>query len=796
MKIGFAFLILCFLCSKGKAAIFTVANNSSVGAGSLRQAILDANANGNTTMDFIYFNIPSSTLGDVTINLTSALPALSPNITIDATTQPNQLLGSASIKVKLVRASGAFYSGFIIDGVDNIQIYGIYFSNFLSETGVPADERKAGVFLKNASHVIIGAPNKRNGFGGNYTSIISPTSINIQDDITISSNIIGLDPTGQIPASNFVGIDLSYLRNSTIGGANDSFGNIISANTNAVSLGGLSGNITVAFNTIGFNLTKTTTFPAAQSTGLFANGEAVNLTISDNYIAAQFKGVKLDNIKNKYLVRHNVIGTGLNAENYGNTKYGIELYNCGAGTIGGSSLSDQNIIAYNEIAILLDLSYPVSLLKNSIYCNTKSAIEFKDIPPDKLITQSKIGAITANSASGTYLPNSIVELFYDDECPDCQGKIWLATIPTNTDGTWQYNGPITGGLTSTGTNADGATSAFSKALINDANKVITDVFCSSTNGSITNLTITDASVFKWYNSSNQLVGSDRDLKNVAAGTYYLKAGQPGGCESVSGVYTIKNNEITFKVKTVNITPASCGKDNGSVKVLAYETQSPIVFSWSDNGGNVVSNTENLMDVLPGRYTLTASNGNNCTNVVGVFNVGLTELPIINLSKIRQFISCDGKSVSTSGIEIVGSTAPYTFNWIDADGNVVYQELSIQGVKPGKYKLTVTDKFGCSVDTESIDFTLLENKMLQIPNSITPNGDGINDTWKITGASNYPNAEFYVFNRNGDRIFYSKGYSKDFDGTKNGKPLPVGVYYYMIDLKTDCGKLSGSLTILK
>ena len=796
MKIGFVFLILCFLCIRSKAAVFTVANNSSTGAGSLRQAILDANANGNITMDFIYFNIPSSTPGDVTINLTSELPALSPNITIDATTQSNQLLGSASIKVKLVRASGAFYSGFIIDGVDNIQIYGIYFSNFLSETGVPADERKAGVFLKNASHVIIGAPNKSNGFGGNYTSIISPTSINILEDITISSNIIGLDATGQSPASNFVGIDLSYLRNSTIGGIDASFGNIISANSNAVSLGGLSGNINVAFNTIGLNINKTTTFPAIQSTGIFANGETVNLTIADNYIAAQFKGIKLDNIKNRYIVRHNVIGTGLNAENYGNTKYGIELYNCGAGTIGGLSLSDQNTIAYNELAILVDFSYPVSILKNSIYCNTKSAIEFKDIPPDKLITQSKIGVITPTFATGTYLPNSIIELFYDDECPDCQGKIWLASIPTNTDGTWQYNGPITSGLTSTGTNADGATSAFSKALINDANKVINDVFCSSTNGSITNLTITDASVFKWYNSSNQLVGSDRDLKNVGAGTYYLKAGQPGGCESVSAVYTIKNNDITFKVKTVDIAPASCGKSNGSVKVLAYETQSPIVFSWSDNEGNVVSNTENLIDVLPGTYTLTVSNGNNCTNVAGVFSVGLTELPIINLSKMQQFISCDGKTVSTSAIEVIGSMGPYIYNWLDANGNNVYQGLNIQGTKPGKYILSITDKFGCSVNTETIDFTQLENKTLQIPNSITPNGDGINDTWKIIGASNYPDAEFYVFNRNGDKIYYSKGYVKDFDGTKNGKPLSVGVYYYMIDLKTDCGKLSGSLTILK
>jgi gliding motility-associated-like protein len=111
-------------------------------------------------------------------------------------------------------------------------------------------------------------------------------------------------------------------------------------------------------------------------------------------------------------------------------------------------------------------------------------------------------------------------------------------------------------------------------------------------------------------------------------------------------------------------------------------------------------------------------------------------------------------------------------------------------------LLIKDKYGCEVSSETIDFTKLENKVLQVPNSITPNGDGTNDTWKIIGAQNYPEAEFYVFNRNGDKVFYSKGYPKDFDGTTNGKMLSVGVYYYLIDLKTDCGRLSGSLTILK
>ncbi len=49
----------------------------------------------------------------------------------------------------------------------------------------------------------------------------------------------------------------------------------------------------------------------------------------------------------------------------------------------------------------------------------------------------------------------------------------------------------------------------------------------------------------------------------------------------------------------------------------------------------------------------------------------------------------------------------------------------------------------------------------------------------------------VFTRYGEKIFESKGYNKPFDGTTNGRQLPAGVYYYIINLNTDCNLLSGS-----
>ena len=97
--------------------------------------------------------------------------------------------------------------------------------------------------------------------------------------------------------------------------------------------------------------------------------------------------------------------------------------------------------------------------------------------------------------------------------------------------------------------------------------------------------------------------------------------------------------------------------------------------------------------------------------------------------------------------------------------------------------------------DSVKITVL--KPLRVPNVFSPNRDGTNDTWQIPGLADYPGNVVEVFNRYGQSVFRNIGYSTPWDGTINGKPLPVGTYYYIIDLKQPGAKpVTGSITILK
>lgn len=111
----------------------------------------------------------------------------------------------------------------------------------------------------------------------------------------------------------------------------------------------------------------------------------------------------------------------------------------------------------------------------------------------------------------------------------------------------------------------------------------------------------------------------------------------------------------------------------------------------------------------------------------------------------------------------------------------------------KYTLTVTGTGGCAI-SDTMRVLLLRTPI--IPNAFSPNGDGINDKWEITYLDNYVGCTVDVFNRNGSTVFSSIGYSKMWDGTYNGKPLPVGVYYYVINPKNGHKIMTGSLTILR
>jgi len=84
----------------------------------------------------------------------------------------------------------------------------------------------------------------------------------------------------------------------------------------------------------------------------------------------------------------------------------------------------------------------------------------------------------------------------------------------------------------------------------------------------------------------------------------------------------------------------------------------------------------------------------------------------------------------------------------------------------------------------------------IPNGFSPNGDGTNDNFVIIGLNLYPGSELSIFNRWGNRVYFSNDYNNDWNGEGNegitvgGNLLPIGTYFYILDLGSSSQKYNG------
>jgi gliding motility-associated-like protein len=110
----------------------------------------------------------------------------------------------------------------------------------------------------------------------------------------------------------------------------------------------------------------------------------------------------------------------------------------------------------------------------------------------------------------------------------------------------------------------------------------------------------------------------------------------------------------------------------------------------------------------------------------------------------------------------------------------------------EYTLTATTTAGCQATDKLLVFTLPE---IIIPNTFTPNNDGVNDLWVIEYLDSYANNTVQITNRYGQLVFNSRGYATAWNGQYKNKPLPLGTYYYVINLP-ERGVYKGYVTIIR
>ncbi len=248
--------------------------------------------------------------------------------------------------------------------------------------------------------------------------------------------------------------------------------------------------------------------------------------------------------------------------------------------------------------------------------------------------------------------------------------------------------------------------------------------------------------------------------------------------------------------TFTATPANGGTSpfyQWQVNGANTGTNSPTYTSSSFSNGDIVSCT---LTANGGCFAPTMATSNSATvSVIAPANPGpsVTISPSANNVYVGTYITFTATAANT------GPIASYQWKVNNVDQNINSSTFTTNTLSNGDIvTCTLTLSTGCVVSVTSLPFTitLLPLPPVSIPNTFTPNGDGINDIWDISTLIYYPNCLVNVYNRYGALVYQSKGYSKAWDGTYKGNLLPVGTYYYLIDLGTKTEKLSGAVSIVR
>ncbi len=493
------------------AATFTVTNTSDSGAGSLRQAILDANAAAGA--DTIVFNIGGP--GPYVITpLPPGLPAMLGPTTVDGTTQPGytgtpiiELAnfsgsglklqgGSSTVRGILVRGMNA---GIAVESSNN-HVEGCYVGTDL--TGTVAAPNGTGIIVQataNGNTIGGSAAGQSNLVSGNTTGL---ALVNNADNI-VQGNLIGTTVDGNTNLGNEEGILATATTNLTIGGSNPGEGNLISASTtNGIHLAGGSG-VRIQGNKIGTiadgsealgndNGISVQNHTGAVIGGNFNNGEGNLISGNGN------DGILISSTGT--VVKGNTIGTDTTAvQPLGNGHAGIELDVISTtAVIGSVTPGEGNAIAWNGTGVL-NFGVQNAIRANPIFFNsnlgidntplgvTKNDAGDTDTGANQLQNFPFISTVDYGATSVTVhgilksSPNTTFDLDIF-ESPSCtphprdllQSAYFLGTQQVTTDGSGDApfditvndaNAPTQPPISMTATDPNGNTSEFSQNVI-------------------------------------------------------------------------------------------------------------------------------------------------------------------------------------------------------------------------------------------------------------------------------------------------------------------------------------------
>jgi len=426
---------------------------------------------------------------------------------------------------------------------------------------------------------------------------------------------------------------------------------------------------------------------------------------------------------------------------------------------------------------------------------------------------SGCGADTSNTASKTVTPISAVSVTINDPGQSCSGQPVNFTASPLNGGTaptyqWYVNNVAVAGQTASTFSSSSLTNGQTINVVLSSNvscpsgnpassnvvtaNIVTNLVpavtiaapaavCAGTPTTHTILTSSGGGptpTYQWYLNTTLVAGQ---TGTTYTGTFsngdqiYVIMTTSSSCATAP---TGTSNTVTMVVKPV---PAPMINEPSQIICTpnSFTFTSTVgagdQYQWS-SGGTAIAGATNSSITLnqSGVYTITENNG-TCSITSAPVTLTVIPTPVANAGSDIFIKQGDPGALNGSG------GANYSWSPVTGLSNPLTSNPSFIANQTTTYTLTVSDPTNTCSSTATV--TVYVERPIKIPNVVTVNGDGNNDTWEIVNIQSFPNATFEIYNRWGNLVWKSTGYPKEWDGTnfRNGEVLPDGTYFYIIDL---------------
>lgn len=301
--------------------------------------------------------------------------------------------------------------------------------------------------------------------------------------------------------------------------------------------------------------------------------------------------------------------------------------------------------------------------------------------------------------------------------------------------------------------------------------------------------------YNWYKEPSLTpIATGQTLTVSQPGTYYVKTNY-GSCTSDSYSNKVTVNEATSATSTT-IT-SSLGNpfcsNQGSTTLTTVSGNS---YQWyKDN--KIISGATNQSYITnqSGLYSVTVNYGGCVANA----SIDLKTYSFSSSINIPATNYIDTESAETLSVSVTSSASNPEYKWYLNNTIIPNANGSNYAVNTtGNYKVVVSQTSGC-VSSEELTFTvqaLMNSNATEIPNLISPNNDGVNDTWIIPQEyTSGTETEVLIISAIGEIVLRTNNYQNNWPENATNFKNVNPVYYYIITTK-DGQTRKGSVTIIK